>query len=101
MGRDRHAVRLGQVEGDVVFGVKLRQHAGRSTRKTRQGEGIVNSKLVLAALVGCGFSMSASAADPTNSTPLIQCESAQGEVKRECEETIRHNPSQSGTRDVS
>lgn len=44
---------------------------------------------VLTALLAGAFSMSAGAADPTNSTLLKQCESAQGEVKRECEDVAK------------
>lgn len=33
--------------------------------------------------------MSAGAAEPANTTLLKQCESAQGEVKRECEEVAK------------
>ncbi|MBM0106667.1 hypothetical protein JM946_18200 [Steroidobacter sp. S1-65] len=46
-------------------------------------------KYVLATLLAGAFSMSAGAADPTNSTLLKQCESAQGEVKRECEDVAK------------
>jgi hypothetical protein len=41
---------------------------------------------MLSVLLACGLSLSAGAAeDPANSKLLKQCESAKGEVKRECE----------------
>jgi hypothetical protein len=46
----------------------------------------VAAKLMLAVLLACGLSVSAGAAeDPANSKLLKQCESAKGQVKRECE----------------
>lgn len=44
------------------------------------------AKLMLSVLVACSLSLSAIAAeDPANSKLLKQCESAKGQVKRECE----------------
>ncbi len=44
------------------------------------------SKLMLSVLLALGLSLSAGAAeDPANSKLLKQCESAKGQVKRECE----------------
>jgi len=46
----------------------------------------VAAKLMLSVLLACGLSLSAGAAeDPANSKLLKQCESAKGEVKKECE----------------
>jgi hypothetical protein len=46
----------------------------------------VAAKLMLSVLLACGLSISAGAAeDPANSKLLKQCESAKGQVKRECE----------------
>lgn len=48
------------------------------------------AKLMLSVLLACGLSMSAGAAeDPANSKLLKQCESAKGQVKRECEAVAR------------
>lgn len=44
----------------------------------------MDPRLLLSALLAVGIPMSAGAADP-NSALLKQCESATGEVKRECE----------------
>ena len=44
------------------------------------------AKLMLSVLLACGLSLSAGAAeDPANSKLLKQCESAKGQVKKECE----------------
>ncbi|HEY5758466.1 MAG TPA: hypothetical protein VIU34_21715 [Steroidobacter sp.] len=48
------------------------------------------AKLMLSVLLACGLSMSAGAAeDPANSKLLKQCESAKGQVKRECEDVAK------------
>nr|WP_298726550.1 hypothetical protein [uncultured Steroidobacter sp.] len=50
----------------------------------------MNSKLVLSVLLGCGWFVSAGAAeDPAKSSVLKQCESARGEVKSECQEVAK------------
>lgn len=57
------------------------------------------AKLMLSVLLTCGLSLSAGAAeDPANSKLLKQCESAKGQVKRECEavakEMLRKQPAE-------
>jgi hypothetical protein len=50
----------------------------------------VAAKLMLSVLLACGLSVAAGAAeDPANSKLLKQCESAKGEVKKECEEVAK------------
>jgi hypothetical protein len=50
----------------------------------------MDSKLMLSVLLVCGLSVCASATEaPPNSTLMKQCQSAKGEVKRECEEVAK------------
>ena len=50
----------------------------------------MNAKLMLSVLLVGGWSVSALASeDPANTTLLKQCESAQGEVKEECQEVAK------------
>jgi hypothetical protein len=62
----------------------------------------VAAKLMLSVLLACGLSVSAGAAeDPANSKLLKQCESAKGQVKRECEavakKMIKEEPAEERT----
>ena len=50
----------------------------------------MNSKIVLSVLLTCGLSVSANAADDAADRALLkQCESAKGEVKKECRDVAK------------
>jgi hypothetical protein len=72
----------------LAWTLQLGLTVGRSTPDTRE-ELVMKLKVIVSILIAAAPVLSYAAENPANAKLLKQCESAQGEVKKECEEVAK------------